>query len=470
MQNHTLPIQLSPTSVAPPPARVAPQPNSDGASFSQSLNREMAQRQAAAVANKPAPPVKQGPVANAAPPVKQGPVANAAPPVKQGPVANAAPPVKQGPVANAAPPVKAAPQPDAPGPTRAEKHLANVDDAQAPDAPATTPPDDAATAAAAAAATAAVVAEPVLTDAAAAEGAAAAAPMTDMLAMVASYKQLMQGGPAKTSAAPTDTATTAPAVRGTGVAADTQTLAALQSALKNSDDGAAAGKQAALATPDDDPAAARARPAPDLATIATSKAPQSDTALSTLRDAAAAAPVKDSAPVTGSAFQAQLNSVEMGKTGVTPASEHIPARLGTTAWDNQVSQKVVWMVGGMDQSATLTLNPPDLGPVQVVLNVNNDQATVAFSSATPEVRAALENAMPRLRDMLGEAGVTLGEASVSANMPDQRQADTSGGNDSRNGRNNGGNGNGVRSGEAEIPLPRSANRAASNDGAVDTFA
>jgi flagellar hook-length control protein FliK len=437
MQNHTLPIQLSPTAAAPPPVRVTPQPNSDGATFSQSLNREMAQRQAAAVANKPAPPVRQGPVANAAPQAQ---------------------------------PVKPAPSPP-PGPTRAEKHLANVDDTQAPDAPATTPPDDAATAAAAAAA--AVVAEPILADAgaaAAAEGAAAAAPMTDMLAMVASYKQLMQGGPAKTSAAPTDTATTATAVPGTGIAADTRTLAALQSALKNTDDGAATGKQAALATPDDDPAAAKPRPAPDLATIAAGKAPQSDTALSTLRDAAAAAPVKDSAPVTASAFQAQLNSVEMGKTGVTPASEHIPARLGTTAWDNQVSQKVVWMVGGMDQSATLTLNPPDLGPVQVVLNVNNDQATVAFSSATPEVRAALENAMPRLRDMLGEAGVTLGEASVSANMPDQRQADTSGGNDGRNGRNHGGNGNGVRSGETEIPLPRSANRAASNDGAVDTFA
>jgi flagellar hook-length control protein FliK len=442
MQNQTLPIMLSPTSVAPPPVRVTPQPNSDGATFSQSLNREMAQRQAAAVANKPAPPVKQGPVANAAPQAQ---------------------------------PVKATPS-SPPGPTRAEKHLANVDDAQAPDAPATTPPDDAATAAAAA--TAAVVAEPILADAdadagagaaAAAEGAAAAAPMTDMLAMVASYKQLMQGGPAKTPAAPADTATTATAVPGTSIAADTRTLAALQSALKNSDD-AGNGKQAALATPDDDPAAAKLRPAPDLATVATGKAPQSDTSLSTLRDAAAAAPVKDSAPVTASAFQAQLNSVEMGKTGVTPASDHIPARLGTTAWDNQVSQKVVWMVGGMDQSATLTLNPPDLGPVQVVLNVNNDQATVAFSSATPEVRAALENAMPRLRDMLGEAGVTLGEASVSANMPDQRQADTSGGNDGRNGRNNGGNGNGVRSGETEIPLPRTANRAASNDGAVDTFA
>jgi flagellar hook-length control protein FliK len=436
MQNHTLPIQLSPTSVAPPPARVTPQPNSDGATFSQSLNREMAQRQAAAVANKPAPPVKQGPVADAAAPVQ---------------------------------PIKVAP-PTPPGPTRAEKNLAKVDDAQAPDAPATTPTDDAAAGPTASAA-AATVAEPVLADAgaaAAAEGAAAAAPMTDMLALVASYKQLMQGaGPAKTPAAPAETATTTTSVRSTGIAADTQTMAALQSALKNSDD-AGNGKQAALATPDDGATAAKPRAAPDLATVAT-KAPATDAAMSTLRDAAAAAPAKDTAPVTASAFQAQLNSVEMGKTGVTPASEHIPARLGTTAWDNQVSQKVVWMVGGMDQSATLTLNPPDLGPVQVVLNVNNDQATVAFSSATPEVRAALENAMPRLREMLGDAGVTLGEASVSANMPDQRQADTNGGNDGRNGRNNGGNG-AVRSGETEIPLPRTTNRAASNDGAVDTFA
>jgi len=447
MQNQTLPIQLSPTAVAPPPSRVAPQPNSDGASFSQSLNREMAQRQAAALANKAAPPVKQATT----------------------PATAAAPA-----------PVKPTPAEPVSGPTRAEKHLANVDNATADAA-------DAATAAPADPAAAAVAAEPVLVDAsadaaaaaaavAAAEGAAAAAPMTDMLAMVASYKQLMQGaGPARTPAAATETATTATAVPGTGIAADTQTLAALHTALKNTDAAAgtstSTGKPAALATPPgDDAPAAKPRAAPDLAAAAPAKAPPADASVSTLRDAAATAPVKDTAPVTASAFQAQLNSVEMGKTGVTPASEHIPARLGTTAWDNQVSQKVVWMVGGMDQTASLTLNPPDLGPVQVVLNVNNDQATVAFSSATPEVREALENAMPRLREMLGDAGVTLGEASVSANMPDQRQADTNGGNDGRSGRNSGGNGNGVRSGETEIDIPRPAARPVRDDGVVDTFA
>jgi flagellar hook-length control protein FliK len=438
MQNQTLPIQLSPTAVAPPTSRVDSRPNSDGPAFSQTLNREMAQRQKAA----PTPAVAiKTPDASATPKNALTQAAKPTPPAQPG--------------------------------TRAEKNLANVDNAAADAAdaavtdpaataaPGTTPAVDATAASADAAA------------AAAAEGAAAAAPMADMLALVASYKQLLQGGPAKATAAPaetTDALDAGTAVRTTGIAADTQTLAALQSALKKSD-GADAGKQAVV--PDDaNPPAAKSRTAPDLAATVTTKTPPVDAAMASARDAVATAPLKDTAPVTGTAFQAQLTSAEMVQTAVTPASDRIPARLGTTAWDNQVSQKVVWMVGGADQTASLTLNPPDLGPVQVVLNVNNDQATVAFSSATPEVREALENAMPRLREMLSDAGVTLGEASVSANMPDGRQANadqgTQGGNE-RNGRNNGG-GNGVRSGEAEIAVPRTASRAIRDDGGLDTFA
>jgi flagellar hook-length control protein FliK len=80
------------------------------------------------------------------------------------------------------------------------------------------------------------------------------------------------------------------------------------------------------------------------------------------------------------------------------------------------------MVAGKEQSASLTLNPPDLGPMQVVLNVTNDQATVTFTAAQPEVRQALENAMPKLREMMNENGIALGNATVNAGMPDQRQA------------------------------------------------
>jgi len=439
MQNQTLPIQLSPTAIAPPPAKASPLPNSDSAAFSQSLNREMAQRQSAAAAEKS----KAAPAPTPARPTP------AAPPVKQPAAEPAA------------------------GPVRAAKHVANVDNAEATDAV----PDDATAAAALPADDAAgfiIKVDPDTAAAAAAtEGAAAAAPMADMLAMVASYQKLLQGGaPAAKPAAAAITDDKATAVPGTSLAADTQTLAALQKDLKASDD-ALPGKKAGLATaqPDDDSTpATKPRAAPDLGAAAARAAPQSEKTLSTLRDTASTATVKDTAPVTGSAFQAQLTSAEMVQTAVTPASDRIPARLGTTAWDNQVSQKVVWMVGGLDQTASLTLNPPDLGPVQVVLNVNNDQATVAFSAATPEVREALENAMPRLREMMSEAGVTLGEASVSADMPDQRQADTSQGNGDRNNGNNAGNGTGVRRGETDIPIPRTATRAVRADGAVDTFA
>jgi flagellar hook-length control protein FliK len=120
----------------------------------------------------------------------------------------------------------------------------------------------------------------------------------------------------------------------------------------------------------------------------------------------------------GAALQAQqnLNGVQ---AAAGQAVETLTPRVGSSAWDQAVGQKVVWMVAGAQQSATLTLNPPDLGPLQIVLNVNNSQANATFIAAQPEVRQALEAAMPKLRDMLGEAGIQLGQASVNAGTPER---------------------------------------------------
>jgi len=108
--------------------------------------------------------------------------------------------------------------------------------------------------------------------------------------------------------------------------------------------------------------------------------------------------------------------------GIGATSDKIGARVGTPGWDNQLGQKIVWMVAGKEQSATLTLNPPDMGPMQVVLSVNNDQASVTFTAAQPEVRQALENAMPKLREMMGESGISLANANVTEGSAGQRQA------------------------------------------------
>ena len=97
-------------------------------------------------------------------------------------------------------------------------------------------------------------------------------------------------------------------------------------------------------------------------------------------------------------------------------------RIGATGWDNALGQKVLWMVSNQQQVAELTLNPPDLGPLQVVLSVTNDQASATFISQHIDVRQALEAALPRLREMMADSGINLGETTVSAETS-QRQGE-----------------------------------------------
>ena len=126
-------------------------------------------------------------------------------------------------------------------------------------------------------------------------------------------------------------------------------------------------------------------------------------------------------------------------------------------------------------TASLTLNPPDLGPLQVVLSVSNGQADVTFSSNQLEVRQALENALPRLQEMMSESGIALGNATVNAGMSNGGQAQqdqamaSSGFGRGNNGRGRGGNDPDTVVGEATV---RPATRTAmiGDRGMVDTFA
>ncbi|MBX3664119.1 MAG: flagellar hook-length control protein FliK [Burkholderiales bacterium] len=83
-------------------------------------------------------------------------------------------------------------------------------------------------------------------------------------------------------------------------------------------------------------------------------------------------------------------------------------------WSEAFAQRVLLLTGKQQQSAELHLNPPELGPVSIVLSMDNDLANVFFSSPLVPVREAIENAMPTLREALGQAGIQLGETGVSA--------------------------------------------------------
>ena len=56
-----------------------------------------------------------------------------------------------------------------------------------------------------------------------------------------------------------------------------------------------------------------------------------------------------------------------------------------------------------------------------MMQIDNQQATVQFVSAQPEIREALQNALPLLADMLKQSGIQLGHTDVSSQ---QRNSDS----------------------------------------------
>jgi flagellar hook-length control protein FliK len=180
-----------------------------------------------------------------------------------------------------------------------------------------------------------------------------------------------------------------------------------------------------------------------------------------------AAPIK--APAITIQGNANIGAFQMaavhGAQAFGHTTEKLTPNVGTAVWDQALGQKVVWMVAGGQQSASLTLNPPDLGPMQVVLNVNNSQASANFIADQPEVRQALEAAMPKLREILNEAGIQLGQATVSAGTPNQNGSSDQ----SRQAGSTRSFGPAVET--ADTPVRPTRTRAASGgSGLVDTFA
>ena len=443
MQTNSLPIQLN-TNAQAPAQRNGAAANSDGAQFSSMLSNEMELRQ-------PAPPPASAPA-----PKTDAPKPNAADKPAQ-PDGGAG-------TQEASKPEEAAKPADADKTAEAR----DGDDTDSQDGK-----DDA-------------------------QSGQAGDPASAMLALMASLQQ-----PKDAKALPaTDAAAQAydalGGAAGKGKRGDAAQLAALQAAMKSvSKDGAGiattAGKAfsdtAALRNPalaaagaalgaDDKASAVDAggKLGADLraalaATAGKGQAePQIDTSELSLLQARETAAAREPAAAVAALAQAQPAVMEAVQAAAG-AFDALSARVGTEAWEHQVGQKVVYMVGSEEQTASLTLNPPDLGPLQVVLSVTNDQASVTFSANQEEVRHALENALPRLREMMSESGIALGSATVNAGMPDsgqaQQQAARNGGSFSGNGRGRGDN-NGVADEASARPVTRTT--VLGNRGMVDTFA
>ena len=98
---------------------------------------------------------------------------------------------------------------------------------------------------------------------------------------------------------------------------------------------------------------------------------------------------------------------------VAVASEEIQTPVDSPQWQDELGQQVVAMVRRGDQQVDMRLNPADLGPLSISLNISEGGVQAQFQSAHASVRAAVEQALPQLQATLAAQGLALGEASVN---------------------------------------------------------
>jgi flagellar hook-length control protein FliK len=91
----------------------------------------------------------------------------------------------------------------------------------------------------------------------------------------------------------------------------------------------------------------------------------------------------------------------------------LPLNIHNPQWFGAMADRVSWLASQSIQAAEIHLDPPELGPLQVRIAVNHDQASVNFVSHHAAVRDALDSQLVRLRELFSNEGLSLVDVNVS---------------------------------------------------------
>ncbi len=94
--------------------------------------------------------------------------------------------------------------------------------------------------------------------------------------------------------------------------------------------------------------------------------------------------------------------------------------LTSPEWADELGQRLIWMHGKSVQAAEIHLNPPQLGPMAVRIQMHDDQTSIQFASPHAAVREAIEAALPRLKELFNAQQLPLTHVEVSQQSLEDR--------------------------------------------------
>jgi flagellar hook-length control protein FliK len=90
----------------------------------------------------------------------------------------------------------------------------------------------------------------------------------------------------------------------------------------------------------------------------------------------------------------------------------IEAPVGSPKFTDAAASQVTWMANNGIEQAEIRVKPAELGPISVRIEMQNNEAVISFAVTQPETRAAVEDSLHKLQEMLADSGIALGQTSV----------------------------------------------------------
>ncbi|MEW9900085.1 flagellar hook-length control protein FliK [Chitinivorax sp. PXF-14] len=141
--------------------------------------------------------------------------------------------------------------------------------------------------------------------------------------------------------------------------------------------------------------------------------PHSNDFSSELADALTPAQGGASSPLVSQLVPHTSNGLGHAASTSAPVSLPLASSLSDgQTWSKELGHNLIWMTNQKQQVAEMQLNPPNLGPLEVRVTIQNDQANLMFVSPHAAVRDVIESALPRLSSMFGENGISMGSVLV----------------------------------------------------------
>lgn len=129
-------------------------------------------------------------------------------------------------------------------------------------------------------------------------------------------------------------------------------------------------------------------------------------ALTALTDTLGTERAPDLAPTSLAAPAPALHKLDLAQA--FPA----PVPLPSPRFAEEVGARLQWIAEQQGGEATLRISPDGLGPVEIRMKLDGDRVDLGFAATQQDTRQALQDALPKLREMLAQQGLQLGQADV----------------------------------------------------------